>query len=44
MQKQFVCMALILFNVPKGDIQLTYFWPAKFFTCRVALPLFSLTQ
>lgn len=36
-QKQHACMALMLFNVPKGDTQLTYFWLAKFFTCQVAL-------
>lgn len=26
MQKQHACIALLLFNVPKGDTQLTYFW------------------
>ena len=41
MQKQHACIALILFNVPKGDTQLTYFWWAKFFTCRVAWALFG---
>lgn len=41
MQKKHACIGLILFNIPKGDTQLTYFWWAKFFTCRVAWALFG---
>lgn len=41
MQTQHACNARLLFNVPKGDTRLTYFWWAKFFICRGALALFG---
>lgn len=41
MQQQHVCITRIVFNDPKGDTQPTYFWWAKFFTCRVARALFG---
>lgn len=41
MQPQHACIALIQFNVPSGDTQLTYFCGAKFFICVEWLWLYS---